>query len=236
MTDTIAEADVGTLHQLDDHRPQPVPVQLTKAPSPFVPSSTQTPAVPLWRRAARRARIIATHDRTRTATRYAARHVLYTAGGARILGRRTWDARSAARYERMMRTAEAAGNHEAAMEWEQRGAAFRAARHQRRMDLLAMPARAARAAAIGTAATGGGLLGLANILAAASKDPGKVLVPVEGAITTIEWAFIIGTVVWGMAMWLLPVLIVGGLWSVGAARQAAPRWACCCPPESAPKR
>jgi S-DNA-T family DNA segregation ATPase FtsK/SpoIIIE len=226
MTDTIAEADVGTLHQLDDHRPQPVPAQLTKAPPPIVPSREQSPtAAPRWRRAARRARAIATHDRTRTAARYAARHVLYTAGGARILGRRTWDARSAARYERMMRTAEAAGQHEAAMEWEQRGAAFRAARHQRRMDLLTMPARAARAAAIGTAATGGGLLGLGIILAAANKDPQQLLVPAEAAVETIRWAVIIGTVVWGMALWLLPALIVGGLWSVGAARQAAPRWA-----------
>lgn len=229
MTDTATEPDVGTLHQLDDHRPQPVPAQFTKAPEgdtkglhPVEPHGGDQQ---VWRRAARRVRTVATHDRTRTAARLAARHVLYTAGGARILGRRTWDARSAARYERMMRTAEAAGNHEAAMEWEERGRQFRAARHQRRMDLLAMPARAARGAVIGTAATGGGLIGLGIVLAAAQHDPHQVLVPVEAAITTIEWAFIIGSVVWGMALWLLPALLIGGLWSVGAARQAAPRWA-----------
>jgi S-DNA-T family DNA segregation ATPase FtsK/SpoIIIE len=229
MTDTATEPDVGTLHRLDDHRPEPVFVQLTKDLADdekgSAPVRTLGGDQRVWRRAARQLRTVATHDRTRTAARYAARHVLYTAGGARILGRRTWDARSAARYERMMRTAEAAGNHEAAMEWEQRGAAFRAARHQRRLDLLAMPARAARAAVIGTAATGGGLIGLGVILGVASKDPHQVLAPAEAAVETIQWAVLIGSVVWGMAIWLLPALIVGGLWSVGATRQAAPRWA-----------
>lgn len=176
-------------------------------------------------RAAQRVRVIVTHDRTRTAARAGARHTLYVAGGARIMMRRTWDARSAARYERMMRTAEAAGNHDAAMEWEQRAAAFRAARHNRRMDLLTMPVRAAKAAAIGTAATGGGLIALGVLLAVAEHNPHAILAPAMFTVDTIGWAVFIGSVVWGLLIWLAPVAAVAALWSVGARRQAAPRWA-----------
>jgi S-DNA-T family DNA segregation ATPase FtsK/SpoIIIE len=170
-------------------------------------------------------RRVITHPRTRTTARLAARHTLYVAGGARIVARRTWDARTAARYERMIRTAEAAGNVEEVKEWEERGRQFRAARHQRRMDLLTAPARAARAAAVGTATTGGGLLGLGVILAAAQHDAHQLLVPAEAAVEVIRWAVLIGSVVWGAALWLVPALTVAALWSVGASRQAAPAWA-----------
>ncbi len=45
----------------------------------------------------------------------------------------------------MIRAAEAAGNLEAAEEWEERLQRFRAARHHRRMDLLHSPVDAAKA-------------------------------------------------------------------------------------------
>ena len=60
----------------------------------------------------------------RTAARAVARHSLYTSTAGRIVARRTWDGRTGARYERMLRAAEAAGNYEVAEEWEERGAAL----------------------------------------------------------------------------------------------------------------
>jgi S-DNA-T family DNA segregation ATPase FtsK/SpoIIIE len=190
-----------------------------------VPLTKDTPTRRARPHLARGARRVLTHPRTRTIARLAARHTLYVLGGGRIVARRAWDARTAARYERLIRTAEAAGNVEEVKEWEERGRQFRAARHARRMDLLTAPARAARAAAVGTAATGGGLIGLGVILAAADHDAHQVLVPAEAAVTTIRWVVVVGSVVWGMALWLVPALTVAALWSVGAARQAAPRWA-----------
>ncbi|WP_433890739.1 ATP-binding protein [Streptomyces sp. CA-111067] len=174
---------------------------------------------------ARALRVAATHDRTKTGARLVARHGSYVVGGAGVLAKRTWDGRSAARYERMMRIAEAAGNPDEAKEWEERGRAFRAARHQRRMDLLTMPQRVAKGTVVGTATATGGLLGLGVLLAIADKDPGMVLAPVMGTIDAIRWAVVIVTIVWGPALFLAPWLAFLGLWNTGRMRGAAPRWA-----------
>jgi S-DNA-T family DNA segregation ATPase FtsK/SpoIIIE len=227
MTDTATEAGVGTLHRLDDRRTPPVPDQLTKQPEPSTPVPARTrQAVPgVLARHARRVRELATHDRTRAAGRLAVRHTAYIAGGARILVKRTWDGRSAARYERMIRTAEAAGNRIEAAEWEERGRAFRAARHQRRMELLGAPVRLAKATAMTGALAGGGLVSLGVILAVAQKDPAQVIAPILFTVQAIRWAVVVAGVVWGITLWLAPACLFLGLWSVGSARQAAPRWA-----------
>lgn len=176
-------------------------------------------------RAVRTVRAAATHERTRTAARLAVRHSSYVLAGGGILARRAWDGRSAARYERMMRTAEAAGQHEQAQEWEARGAAFRAARHQRRMDLLTAPQRAARAAAV-TAGTGaGGLLALGVVLAIATGDPADTLTPALALIELVRLVALVAAVVWDPLLMAAPWLTILGLWALGRRRQAAPRWA-----------
>ena len=126
---------------------------------------------------------VATDPRTRTAGRAVARHGAYVVGGAGILARRAWDGRSAARYERMIRTAEAAGNHETAMEWEERGRQFRAARHQRRMDLLNAPQRVAKGAAGRHRHDRRGPAGPGQVLAVAEHDVTQVIAP---AMVTID--------------------------------------------------
>lgn len=168
---------------------------------------------------------VITHERTRTGARLVARHGAYVVGGAGVLAKRAWDGRSAARYERMIRIAEAAGNSEEAKEWEERGRAFRAARHQRRMDLLTAPQRIAKGMVVGTATAAGGLLGLGTLLAIAEKDPALVIAPIMGVIDAIRWAVVIVTIVWGPALFLAPWLAFLGLWNVGRARGAAPQWA-----------
>ncbi|QKW50951.1 ATP-binding protein [Streptomyces buecherae] len=181
--------------------------------------------VPPWVRAGRTVRSIVTHEHTRATARVVTRHGAYVVGGAGVLAKRTWDGRSAARYERMMRIAEAAGNGEEAKEWEERGRQFRAARHQRRMDLLTLPQRAAKAMVVGTVTATGGLLGVGTLLAIAEKDPSMVLAPIMGTIDAIRWAVVIVTLVWGPALWLAPWLGFLGLWNTGRRRGAAPNWA-----------
>ncbi|MFF7158107.1 ATP-binding protein [Streptomyces sp. NPDC008139] len=229
MTDLMTEVeDVGTLHRLDDHRTEAV--QLAKPPADEAGKDTQIAGAPgadqrVWRRAARKARIVATHDRTRNASRLAVRHSAYVTGGATTLTRRAWDSRSAARYERMIRTAEAAGNRDEAKEWEDRGRAFRAARHQRRMDLLTAPQRLAKATLVGSALAGGGLVSLGVLMAVADKDPAQILVPVMATIEAVRWAVVIAAVIWSVAVWLVPALLLVALWNTGRQRQTAPRWA-----------
>ena len=66
-------------------------------------------SVPL--RAVHAVRVVAKHDRTRAA----GRNVAYVGVGAAVIVRRLWESRSTARYERYIRAAEAAGDHESAL-------------------------------------------------------------------------------------------------------------------------
>ncbi|MEV0445635.1 ATP-binding protein [Streptomyces spectabilis] len=182
------------------------------------------PVVPLWVRSGRAVRHAVTHEHTKTAARAVARHSMYVVGGGRIVVRRTLDARTPARYERMLRAAEAAGNYEVAVEWEERGQRFRDARHRRRMDLLTSPIDAAKTALVGTGLGMGGLVGLGVALALATKDPLDVITPLAAVIGLISLLVTIVMVVWGPLLTLGPFLALLGLWSVGRRQQAAPAW------------
>ncbi|MFI2225232.1 ATP-binding protein [Streptomyces fradiae] len=181
--------------------------------------------VPVWRRSGRAVVRAARDERTRAAGRAVVRHGSYVVGGTRIVARRAWEGRTAARYERMIRAAEAAGNLEAAAEWEERGRQYRAARHQRRMDLLTSPERLVKNAAYATGGTLGGLLLLGVALAVATKEPGDVVTPLMAVVEFIELMIVIVSVVWGPAVAVAPWLALCGLWAVGRHQQAAPTWA-----------
>ncbi|MEV7326040.1 ATP-binding protein, partial [Streptomyces sp. NPDC093970] len=212
--------NVINLHKPTDPPTGPdAPTVLTVVPDP-----APTPAVPLWIRSGRAIRTAVTHDVTKTSARAAARHALYVYGGTRIVTRRAWEARTPARYERLMRAAEAAGNLEEAREWEERGQHFREARHRRRMDLLHSPIEAAKGAAV-SAGTGVGLLvALGVCMAIATKDVTEVVTPLMAVIKFINLMITIVQVVWGPAVTIGPFLALLALWSVGAHQKAAPSW------------
>ncbi|MEU1307563.1 ATP-binding protein [Streptomyces cinnamoneus] len=163
-------------------------------------------------------------ERTRQAVRLAVRHSSYVLGGTRIVARRTWDARTAARYERMLRAAEASGNYEAATEWEERGQRFREARHRRRMELLRSPVDAAKGVLVGTGMSIGALVALGVVLAIANGDITDVVTPIMAVIEFIRLVIVIVQVVWGPLITIGPFLGLLALWSVGRNQQAAPHW------------
>ncbi|MFE9474418.1 ATP-binding protein [Streptomyces griseofuscus] len=213
--------NVVSLHKNPEPTIDPTPVTtLTVVPDP-----APAKPVPLWLRSGRAIRTAATHDATRTTARTVARHGLYVVGGARIVAKRAWDGRTAARYERYMRTAEAAGNFEAAAEWEERGQRYRDARHRRRMDLLHSPLDAAKGAAVTTGMGIGGLVLLGVAMAIATKDATEVVIPLMAVIKFINLMVTIIQVVWGPAVSLAPFLALLALWAVGSKQQAAPAWA-----------
>ncbi|MGW0693553.1 ATP-binding protein [Streptomyces sp. NPDC002738] len=187
--------------------------------------AAEASSVPLWVRSARGVRTVVTHERTKTACRAAARHGLYVLGGTRIVARRTWEGRTASRYERLLRAAEAAGNMDAAAEWEERGRQFRQERHRRRMDLLTAPMDAAKGIAAGAGIGAGGLLILGIMLAVANKDFTDIEAPTMAVIKLVRWIVLIITVTWGPLVTLGPWVAVLGLWAVGKNQQAAPQWA-----------
>ncbi|MFD4545534.1 ATP-binding protein [Streptomyces sp. NPDC058466] len=190
-----------------------------------VPDTPPAAPVPLWVRSGRAVKTAVTHETTKTTARAVARHGLYTFNGGRIVARRTWDGKTGARYERMIRTAEAAGNLEAAEEWEERLQRFRAARHHRRMDLLHSPVEAAKGIAVGTGVSIGVLVALGVVMAINNHDVTDVITPLRATIEFIALLIRIVQVVWGPALTIGPFLALLALWTVGSKQQAAPQWA-----------
>ncbi|MDX3137066.1 FtsK/SpoIIIE domain-containing protein [Streptomyces europaeiscabiei] len=176
-------------------------------------------------RSGRAVKRMATDERTKNTGRVVVRHGAYVVGGARIVARRTWDGRTGSRYERMIRAAEAAGNLEAAEEWEERLQRFRAARHHRRMDLLHSPVEAAKGLAVGTGTGIGVLVALGVAHAIVTEDITDVITPLMAVIGLIHTLIVIIQVVWGPAVTIGPFLALLALWTVGRHQQAAPQWA-----------
>ncbi|MFF7687220.1 FtsK/SpoIIIE domain-containing protein [Streptomyces syringium] len=190
-----------------------------------VPDAASPAPVPLWVRSGRALRTAVAHERTRTAARAVTRHGLYTVNGGRIVARRTWDGRTGARYERMLRAAEAAGNYEVAEEWEERLQRFREARHRRRMDLLHSPVDAAKGVGVGVGMGIGVLVALGVVMAINNHDVTDVITPLAATIQFIGTLIRIVQIVWPYAVVIGPLVALLGLWSVGAHQQAAPHWA-----------
>ncbi|WP_333756343.1 ATP-binding protein [Streptomyces sp. IBSBF 3352] len=213
--------NVVHLHKPADSPAGPSPVTTLTV----VPDAPPARPVPLWVRSGRAIKTGVTHEKTRAAARAAARHTSYTFNGGRIVARRAWDGRTGSRYERMIRAAEAAGNLEAAEEWEERLQRFRAARHHRRMDLLHSPVEAAKGVAVGAGMSIGVLVGLGVILAISSGQAADVITPLVATIDFIALLIRIVQVVWGPALTIGPFLALLALWTVGRKQQAAPQWA-----------
>ncbi|MDQ1068365.1 FtsK/SpoIIIE domain-containing protein [Streptomyces canus] len=189
-----------------------------------VPDPAPAKPVPLWVRSGRAVRTVVTHETTRTTARAVVRHGLYTVNGGRIVARRTWDGKTGARYERMLRAAEAAGNYEVAEEWEERLQRFREARHRRRMDLLHSPLDVAKGVGVGVGMSIGILVALGVVMAINNHDIGDVITPLSATIEFIGLLIRIVQVVWGPALAIGPFLALLGMWAVGSKQQAAPAW------------
>ncbi|MFF6775799.1 FtsK/SpoIIIE domain-containing protein [Streptomyces sp. NPDC012637] len=206
---------------------KPVPEQPTEPTVPLtvVPEPAPTRPVRVWKRTGRAVARAARHERTKTAGRVAVRHTSYVLGGTRIVVRRAWDGRTGARYERLLRAAEAAGNYQAAGEWEERLHRFRSERHKRRMDLITAPERIVKGAAFGVGGSIGALILIGIALAIANGEIADVVTPLMAVIKLISLLVVIVQVVWGPAMVIGPWLALAGVWAVGRKRGAAPQWA-----------
>ncbi|MFD6432833.1 cell division protein FtsK [Streptomyces venezuelae] len=170
-------------------------------------------------------RHIVVEARGHAAYRLAVRHGSYFLGGTRVLTRRAWEARTAARHERMMRIAEASGNEEVVREWEARAAQYRTARHKRRLELLQLAINAPKAVFMGATATAGALLMLGIILAWANQDMRDIVTPLSTVIESVAWVAFIAGVIWDPLLAALPWVTLAAIWAVGRYQKAAPNWA-----------
>jgi DNA segregation ATPase FtsK/SpoIIIE, S-DNA-T family len=172
------------------------------------------------------ARRAATHERTRTAARWAARNgVLYVATGAWVLARRAWEAHTQSRYERMMRQAELAGDLQRLIDWEQRSERARALRHKRRIDWLTAPFALAKAVVAAVVTVAGMLLALGIALAVGNQDLSWVLAPLQAAVDLVTSLVWLATVVWLPLVLVAPWVAAAILWQIGRAHGSVPAWA-----------
>jgi S-DNA-T family DNA segregation ATPase FtsK/SpoIIIE len=173
-----------------------------------------------------RARGVATHERTRTAARWAIRNgIVYVATGLWVLVRRVWEAHTQSRYERMMRQSELAGDMQRLIDWEQRAERARALRHKRRMDWIAAPFALAKAIAVAAMTVAGMLLALGITLAVGYQDITWALAPLQAAVDLIAWVVWLVTVVWLPLVLAAPWVAVAALWQLGRTHGAVPTWA-----------
>ena len=176
------------------------------------------PVVPL-----RVIRTVARHDRTRTA----GRHLMYVPLGAAVVIKRLWDSRTTARYERWMRSAEAAGDLDKVLALEERLAEFRRDRHQRRTDMIEVPMRLLL---LLPKLAGVAFLFLATIglfLALYTRHLAAAAEPVVFTAIAVAIAIAVITAIWTWLLLAASLIAVGALYWTGrgyAAAGTAPRW------------
>jgi S-DNA-T family DNA segregation ATPase FtsK/SpoIIIE len=162
-------------------------------------------------------RVVIQHEHAKTT----GRHLAYIPLGFMVMCRRLWDSRTTARYERFIRAAEAAGNHEAALEWDDQMQTFRRDRHQRRVDMIEVPIRVL----LVLPKIGLGLLLLlactGTMLAIATGHIAEVAVPIRVAARIVFWAGVVLSVSWGPVLLSLPWIAMGALWWTGRSHANA---------------
>lgn len=154
-------------------------------------------------------------------TKFASRHLMYIPLGFMVMCRRLWDSRTTSRYERYIRSAESAGDHESALAWDERMQRFRKERHERRVDMIRIPVELALAIPkilLGLLL----VLGITGtFLAIASGHISDVATPFRVVAQCVFWAAIAVSVSWGPVVLALPWIGVGALWWTGKAHANA---------------
>ncbi|OLM28337.1 hypothetical protein Ae717Ps2_6539 [Pseudonocardia sp. Ae717_Ps2] len=152
------------------------------------------------------------------------RHSFYVLSGAGVLVNRWRDTHGTTRYERQMRAAEAACDHDRLLEWEARDTAEKQRRHGRVMDWINAPLAWLRAAGAAVLGVLGLLVGLGVVLALATRDITQVIAPITGVIDAVAWTVTFVTV-YATALGTLALTgLVAGLWALGHARTEPPTW------------
>lgn len=144
-----------------------------------------------------------------------AEHGRYVATGVVVVAGRVWENRTGARYQRMLRAAEAMGDHAAALDWEEKAAEWRRDRHQRRMDLIEVPGRIIGAAPKAGVVAVGGLGTIGVLLAVAEHDVTKVAAPFVAVAEVTEFVVVVVALLWLPVALVAPLVVLAALWGIG---------------------
>lgn len=159
-------------------------------------------------------------------TQAVARNAAYIGVGAYAVVKRLWDSRTTARYEKYMRGAEAAGDHESVLEWENRLARFRKDRHQRRSDLVNLPVTVFKELPKIAGGIVAVLAAIGILLAVAEHRAKEIEVPFLVVAKVVEIVAIVFSIAWGPIVLGAPWVAIVALWWFGRAyaRGATSGW------------
>lgn len=158
-------------------------------------------------------RVVARHG----ATRAAGRNIAYIGIGAAVITKRLWESRSIARYERSIRAAEAAGDHESALKWDSQRVKFLKDRHTRRADLVELPLKVFKALPGIAAGFLGILVVTGALMAIGSRNVKEVSAPVKAVAEFIAWVAVAFSVAWGPFLLAAPWIVLLVLYLAGRA-------------------
>jgi S-DNA-T family DNA segregation ATPase FtsK/SpoIIIE len=156
------------------------------------------------------------HRNTRRAARLVVRQGAYVLIGGKVTARRTWDARTTARHQRLMRAAEAANDHQAVRELAKQAEEHRQQRHERRMALLQFPVIAARSLVYAA----GGLFALGILIAISSHHLADVIRPLMDVSHAIRWSLATAAALAHPIATYGPWAALLALWAAGRAHAA----------------
>ena len=216
----VAVRDEGEVAEVVD-------AELVPKPPPVRPAPVTVIGTIVKRRAgvvAVATRTAVTHRHTRTAGKATVRNLLYVPAGAKVIHRRLWEAKTNARYERIMRGAEAVGNYDRLEEWEARAEKARERRHKRRMEWLEAPVKLLRGVTLALLGWTAALLALGGVLAIGYGDPSMVVAPISRFIDLVVWVSWAATIAWGPLVLVLPWLAALTLWHLGRTHGRTPHW------------
>jgi len=161
---------------------------------------------------------------THPGTLGAIRHGAHLTGGVSVLTRNAWESRTTAVHTRMIRAAVARGDHEGALEWEERARKFRAERHERRLALLFAPIHIGRAVLISALVGAGVLLAVGVMLAVGTHRGAEALAPFLALVAIVRFAAAVVNALWLFALVTSGAALLAGLWRTGRARASMPSW------------
>lgn len=161
-------------------------------------------------------KVVVRHEHTRSA----ARHVGYVPLGAAVVTRRLWEAKTTSRYDRMLRVAEKAGNHEAALEWDTRRSAHLTDRHTRLMARIDAALKIIVLAPKIAAALFGLLAVIGVFLAIGEHHSAEMTMPFRFVARVVLWVVLAFSISYGPVLLALPWIAVGALWWTGRGHAA----------------
>ena len=150
------------------------------------------------------------------------RHAGYIAAGVMILLRRWHDART--RHQRMMRAAEAAGDHETMQKWAALLVAHqkeKRERHEARRDTVVHLVKVAPLAGAAFVVI---MAALGLLLAIAAKHIDRVTVPWTDLAHVVAWCFAVASAVALALLIAVPLAALAYLWHTGRTASDGPSW------------